>query len=43
MKKNEDKNLDPSAKNEEKIIEKSLRPQSLREFIGQEKVKQQLD
>ena len=43
MKKIDDKNLDPSAKNEEKIIEKSLRPQSLAEFIGQEKLKRQLD
>lgn len=43
MKTLDDKNLDPKAKGEEKIIEKSLRPQSLAEFIGQEKLKQQLD
>ena len=42
-KQSEDKNLDPVAKSEDKIIEKSLRPQSLAEFIGQEKLKQQLD
>lgn len=37
-----DKNLDPGVKPEEKQIEKSLRPQRLAEFIGQEKLKQQL-
>lgn len=38
----DNKNLDPKAKIDEKIVEKSLRPQSLKEFIGQEKLKQQL-
>jgi Holliday junction DNA helicase RuvB len=36
-------NLDPVAKKDEKIVEKSLRPQSLAEFIGQQKLKDQLD
>jgi Holliday junction DNA helicase RuvB len=36
-------NLDPVAKKEEKAVEKSLRPQSLAEFIGQQKLKDQLD
>jgi len=40
MKVNQD--LDPKAEVKEKIIEKSLRPQSLWEFIGQEKLKEQL-
>lgn len=35
-------NLDARPKKEEKIIEKSLRPQSLGEFIGQERLKEQL-
>lgn len=35
-------NLDPKPTREEKVVEKSLRPQSLAEFIGQEKVRQQL-
>lgn len=35
-------NLDPKAEVKEKVIEKSLRPQSLSEFIGQEKLKEQL-
>jgi Holliday junction DNA helicase RuvB len=34
--------LDQKAEIEEKIIEKSLRPQKLQEFIGQEKLKEQL-
>ena len=38
-----DKNLDPKVKKEEKQVEKSLRPQSLSEFIGQNKVREQLD
>jgi Holliday junction DNA helicase RuvB len=38
----DEKNLDPKAKKEEKIIEKSLRPQKLAEFIGQERLKEQL-
>ena len=37
------KTLDPKAKIEEKIVEKKLRPQRLNEFIGQEKLKEQLD
>lgn len=37
------KTLDPKAKVEEKIVEKKLRPQRLNEFIGQEKLKEQLD
>ena len=35
--------LDPKAEVEEKIIEKKLRPQVLSEFIGQEKLKEQLN
>lgn len=35
-------NLDPKATKEEKVVEKSLRPQSLAEFIGQGKVCSQL-
>jgi Holliday junction DNA helicase RuvB len=35
-------NLDPKVKKDEKIVEGSLRPQSLNEFIGQNKVKEQL-
>ena len=42
MKKKVDGNLDPKAEVKEKIIEKSLRPQTLAEFIGQEKLKEQL-
>jgi Holliday junction DNA helicase RuvB len=38
----EDKIIDAKAKTEEKIVEKSLRPQKLKEFIGQEKLKEQL-
>ncbi|MDD3002524.1 MAG: Holliday junction branch migration DNA helicase RuvB [Candidatus Shapirobacteria bacterium] len=34
--------LDQKAEVEEKVIEKSLRPQKLAEFIGQEKLKEQL-
>lgn len=37
-----DKNLSPKAEVTEKAVEKSLRPQGLGEFIGQEKLKQQL-
>ncbi len=37
-----DSSLDPKPKKEDKIIEKSLRPQSLAEFIGQEKLKEQM-
>lgn len=44
MKKNkEDKTLNPKAEIEEKIVEKKLRPQRLEEFIGQEKLKKQLE
>jgi Holliday junction DNA helicase RuvB len=39
----EDKTLNPKAEVEEKIVEKKLRPQRLNEFIGQEKLKEQLD
>jgi Holliday junction DNA helicase RuvB len=39
----EDKTLNPKAEVEEKIVEKKLRPQKLAEFIGQEKLKEQLD
>lgn len=35
-------NLDPKAEKGEKVVEKSLRPQSLAEFIGQNKVREQL-
>jgi Holliday junction DNA helicase RuvB len=38
-----DKNLNPKAEINEKIVEKSLRPQKLGEFIGQEKLKEQLN
>ena len=38
-----DTNLNPKAEVSEKIVEKSLRPQKLNEFIGQEKLKQQLN
>ncbi|MCW1949507.1 MAG: AAA family ATPase, partial [Candidatus Shapirobacteria bacterium] len=41
--KEEDKTLNPKAEVEEKIVEKKLRPQRLNEFIGQEKLKEQLD
>ena len=41
--KEEDKTLNPKAEVEEKIVEKKLRPQKLNEFIGQEKLKEQLD
>jgi holliday junction DNA helicase RuvB len=37
-----DKNLNPVAVSGEKVVEKSLRPQKLVEFIGQEKLKEQL-
>jgi len=37
------KTLDPKVEVEEKIVEKKLRPQQLNEFIGQEKLKEQLD
>lgn len=38
-----DKNLDPKLGQEDKEIELSLRPKSLAEFIGQKKLKEQLD
>ncbi|MEI8067941.1 MAG: Holliday junction branch migration DNA helicase RuvB [Candidatus Shapirobacteria bacterium] len=38
----EDKLIDPKIKTEEKVVEKSLRPQRLCEFIGQKKLKEQL-
>ncbi len=38
-----DKNLNPIAETKEKVVEKSLRPQRLNEFIGQEKLKRQLE
>jgi len=38
-----DTNLNPKAEVNEKVVEKSLRPQKLNEFIGQEKLKQQLN
>jgi len=38
----DEKSLDPKAKKEEKAIERSLRPQKLAEFIGQERLKEQL-
>jgi Holliday junction DNA helicase RuvB len=41
--KEEDKTLNPVAELEEKVVEKKLRPQKLAEFIGQEKLKEQLD
>lgn len=34
--------LDEKAEIDEKAVEKSLRPQKLNEFIGQEKLKEQL-
>lgn len=36
------KTLNPKAETEEKVVEKKLRPQRLAEFIGQEKLKEQL-
>lgn len=38
-----DNNLDPKLKSEDKEVELSLRPKSLAEFIGQKKLKEQLD
>lgn len=38
-----EENLDPKIKKDEKLVERSLRPQSLAEFIGQNKLKEQLD
>ena len=38
-----EENLDPKIKKDEKLVERNLRPQSLAEFIGQNKLKQQLD
>ena len=38
-----DKNLDPKLKSEDKEIELSLRPKRLQEFIGQKKLKDQLE
>jgi holliday junction DNA helicase RuvB len=43
IKQEENKTLDPIAEVEEKVVEKKLRPQKLAEFIGQEKLKEQLD
>ncbi len=43
IKQEEDKTLNPKAEVEERIVEKKLRPQRLNEFIGQEKLKEQLD
>lgn len=40
---NADKNLDPIKKPEDKEIELSIRPKKLSEFIGQKKLKDQLD
>jgi len=37
-----DGNLNPRAEENEKVVEKKLRPQTLAEFIGQEKLKEQL-
>jgi len=42
IKKEDNQPLNPKAEIEEKIIEKKLRPQILNEFIGQEKLKEQL-
>ncbi len=39
----EEKALNPRAETEEKVVEKKLRPQRLEEFIGQGKVKEQLE
>lgn len=38
-----DTNLNPKAEVNEKVVEKNLRPQKLAEFIGQEKLKRQLE
>jgi len=38
----DENNLDPKAEKNEKVVEKSLRPQKLEEFIGQEGIKEQL-
>ena len=38
-----EENLDPKIKKDEKLVERNLRPQSLAEFIGQNKLKEQLD
>lgn len=38
-----DTNLNPKAEVNEKVVEKNLRPQKLDEFIGQEKLKRQLE
>jgi len=38
-----DKNLDPRLKSDEKQVELTLRPKKLQEFIGQKKLKDQLD
>jgi len=40
--KQEEETLSPTAEVNEKIVEKSLRPQKIAEFIGQEKLKDQL-
>ena len=39
----ENKTLDPKQEMAEKVVEKKLRPQRLNEFIGQEKIKEQLE
>ncbi|HOG37684.1 MAG TPA: Holliday junction branch migration DNA helicase RuvB [Candidatus Woesebacteria bacterium] len=39
----ENKTLDPKPEMAEKVVEKKLRPQRLNEFIGQEKIKEQLE
>lgn len=39
----ENKTLNPKIEKEEKVVEKKLRPQKLNEFIGQDKLKEQLD
>jgi holliday junction DNA helicase RuvB len=38
----DENNLDPKAEKNEKVVERSLRPQKLEEFIGQEGIKEQL-
>jgi len=40
--KKDENNLDPKAEKNEKVVERSLRPQKLEEFIGQEGIKEQL-
>ena len=43
IKEENNQSLDPRVELEDKIIEKKLRPQKLNEFIGQEKLKEQLN